>query len=702
MNGAVDGAMNGAVDGAETARWALAIDVGGTFTDVIIADRRSGALHVAKTASTPGDQAGGFFDGVAQALALAGAGPGDIDVVLHGTTVATNAILEGKGARTGMLTTAGFRHALEIGRAEIPRGANLYGWVKPKRPVPPRHVFEARERVRADGSVALALDEDSVVAAADAMAAQGLEAVAIVFLHSYANPAHERRAAEILAARLPHAELSISSEVLPVFREYERAMATAINASVQPLVGRYVGRLADGLKARGIGAPLFIMKSNGGVFPPAQAAKLGAHLALSGPAAGARGAAHLGALAGITDMLTIDMGGTSADVALIRGGEPQITAATRINDQPLALPVIDIHAIGAGGGSLAFVAAHGAIRVGPESAGAAPGPAAYGRGGERPTVTDANLVLGRIPPHLLDGAVPLDVARARAAIEAHVARPLGASVEEAARGILAIVDETMTGALKVMSVERGLDPADFTLAAFGGAGPVHGAGLMRLLGAKALFVPRHPGILCAMGLLATDLRYDFVMTRLQRAGAYDLDAMTDGFAMLGAQAEARLAEDGAPPERCALSRAADMRYARQGVELSVPFPDGPVDADAAARAVARFHELHQRLYTFCDPAAPVEIVNLRVQAIGRADHIAPPEIAAAPSRRAEPAGERLAALIGAAPIPTPIHRREALLAGHEIEGPAIIDQLDSTVVILPGQIARVDRHGNLLVTEDGA
>ena len=681
------------------APFALALDVGGTFTDVILAERSGGRLWVTKTASSPGDPATGFFAGVDKICAESGAGPDEIAMVLHGTTVATNAILEAKGARTGLVTTAGFRHVLEIGRAEIPRAANLFGWVKPKRPVPPRDVFEVAGRIRLDGSEAAPLDEAGVERVAGEIAARGLDAVAVVFLHSYANPAHERRAGEILRARLPGVEIALSVDVLPLFREYERSMATVLNASVQPVVGRYIGRLSRGLAERQIAAPLFIMKSNGGTCPPDEAARGAVHLALSGPAAGARGAAHLGRLAGLGDLLTIDMGGTSADVGLIRGGEPEITSAGRIGEHPLALPIIDIHTIGAGGGSIATVEARGAIRVGPESAGAEPGPAAYGKGGERPTVTDANLMLGRIPEALLDGEVRLDRRAAESAIETHVARPLGLDTLAAARGIVELVDNNMTGALKVMSVERGLDPRAFTLAAFGGAGPVHGARLMRLLGAPRLMVPRYPGILCAMGLLATDLRYDFAVTRLHRAGAYDLAAIEAAFSELEAQAEARLAADGIPPERRRLARAADMRYERQGVELTVPLGAGPVDEAAAARLVADFHALHQRLYTFSDAQAPVEIVNLRLEATGLTEQIMLPEIPrAVPGARPEPAGERQAALDG--PLgPVPVYRRERLMADHVIEGPAIVDQLDSTTVILEGQAAVTDRHGNLIVTE---
>jgi N-methylhydantoinase A len=680
--------------------FALALDVGGTFTDVILAERSGRRLWVAKSASVPSDPAAGFFGGVDKILAQSGANADEIAMVLHGSTVATNAILENKGARTGLVTTAEFRHVLEIGRAEIPRAANLFSWIKPKRPVLPRNVFEVAGRMRHDGSEVLALDEAALEDAAAQIAARGLEAIAVVFMHSYANPSHERRAGEILRACLPGVEISLSVDVLPLFREYERATATALNASVQPVVGRYIGRLSSGLSERGLGAPLFIMKSNGGIFPPDEAARGGVHLALSGPAAGARGAAHLGHLAGFDDILTIDMGGTSADVALIRGGEPATTTTGRIGDHPLALSIIDIHTIGAGGGSIASVAEHGAIRVGPESAGADPGPAAYGKGGTRPTVTDANLALDRIPPHLLDGEVVLDPAAAEAAIEAHIARPLGVDLLAAAHGICDLVDNNMTGALKVMSVERGLDPRAFTLAAFGGAGPMHGARLKRLLGTPRLLVPRYPGILCAIGLLATDLRYDFAVTRLQRAGAFDLAAIEATFAELTGAARARLAADGITPEQRRFARAADLRYEKQGVELTVPICEAAMTEATAARLVADFHALHDRLYTFSDPTAPVEILNLRVEAIGLTDRITLPEIArAAPGTQPEPDHERLASLYTGPRSPTPVYRREALLADHVINGPAIIDQLDSTTVILPGQSALTDRFGNLIVTE---
>ena len=681
-----------------SARYALSLDVGGTFTDVILADRAGGALHVAKSPSVPSAPADGFFGGVDKMLDLSGAGPAEIATVLHGSTIVTNAILEGKGARTGLVTTRGFRHVLEIGRAEIPRAANLFSWVKPKRPVQARHIFEVPGRVRIDGTEAAPLDEAAVEAAAEAIRAARLDAVAVVLLHSYANQTHERRVGDILRSSLPDVEIALSVDVLPVFREYERTVATALNASVQPVVRRYIGRLSAGLADRAIEAPLLVMKSNGGACPPEEAARGAVHLALSGPAAGAQGAAWLGRAAGIDDLLTIDMGGTSADVALIRNGQPALSTAGRVGVHPLAFPMIDIHTIGAGGGSIATVTEQGAIRVGPESAGADPGPACYGKGGERPTVSDANLVLGRIPPALLDGEVALAPAAAETAIRKHVAEPLGIDLIAAARGIVDLVNANMTGALKVMSVERGLDPRDFALAAFGGAGPVHGAELMRELSAARLLVPRFPGILCAIGLLTTDLRYDFAVTRLQRAGAFDAAATEAVFAELAHDADRCLEANGIPPERRRFRRSADMRYEKQGVELTVPL-NGTVTEGGLAGLVADFHALHERLYTFSEPAQPVEIVNQRVEAAGLTDKFDLPELPAAPSVRPEPAGERLACLDGDTLRATPTYRRETLLAGHRVEGPAIVDQLDSTTVLLPGQTGRADRYGNLLISE---
>ena len=677
----------------------IAIDIGGTFTDSVIANKKGNVFKVAKTASTPSNPSQGFIKSVTNVLKLADVNPSSVEVVLHGSTVVTNAILENKGAKTALITTKGFRHVLEIGRAEIPRESNLYGWIKPNRPIKPRDIFEVSERIRYDGTIFLPLDISNLNDIVKVLKEENYDAVAISLIHSYANPTHEKQLGRELSKLLPNIEISLSFEVLPIFREYERAMATVINASVQPIVSSYMKELTSELACLKINAPLFIMKSNGGIFTPKEAAKYGVHMALSGPAAGMSGAAYTGSIAGYKNLITIDMGGTSADVALVKGGMLQTSTGARINHQPLALPIIDIHTIGAGGGSIASVAKNGAILVGPESAGATPGPAAYNLGGTHPTVTDANLILGRIPPHLLGGTVLLDKNAAYKAIDEFVAKPLGTNVIEASLGIIKIVNETMHGALKLMSVERGLDPADFILTAFGGAGPVHGGDLMRLLSASGLLIPRYPGILCANGLLTTDLKYDFALTKLQRANKYDYNAMNLVFEDLEKSAQLRLSEDRVSLDRRVINRAVDLRYAGQGTELTVSFPQGLVTKETTQVAVKKFHDLHKQLYTFSDDNSPVEIINLRVQALGKSDHIGPPLIMKSESIEPKRKSVRRVVIDQTGYEDVSVFDRESLLNGHEILGPAIIDQLDSTTLILRNQKLKVDKFGNLLIRE---
>ena len=452
-------------------------------------------------------------------------------------------------------------------------------------------------------------------------------------------------------------------------------MATALNAYVQRLVGTYIGGLQAGLEKRNIAAPLLVMKSNGGVFGPRQADRQAINMALSGPAAGVIGASFVARAAGFEDSVTIDIGGTSADVSLIRGGAAAVTTEGELGPFPLALPIIDIHSIGAGGGSLARVTDIGSLQVGPESAGAVPGPAAYGRGGDKATVTDAHAALGRVPSTLLDGEMRLDVARARAAIERDVARPLGISIEDAAEGVIRIINANMTGALKVVSVERGYDPKDFTLVAFGGAGPLHGVELGRALGCRAVLVPRYPGLLCALGLLATDLQYDYARTALQRGPAYDLAAIDAVWRELEQEADEELAREGIPPDRRRFVRLADLRYAKQGFELTLEAPASALDAVTAARLVDAFHTQHERLYTFAERETQVEIVTLRLRAVGLVDKIALPEIAAAAGSKPESYERRVVRLDGAS-HDVPVYRRDVLRGGHRINGPAVVDQLE--------------------------
>jgi N-methylhydantoinase A len=679
-----------------TANAAVAIDIGGTFTDVTLLDRATGTVWNAKTPSTPADPSLAFMAGIEQALGIGRLTPAALGHVFHGTTVATNLILESKGAKAALLTTEGFKHVLEIGRHDIPRKANMYSWVKPKRPVPPERIHEVRGRLDPDGSEVTPLDEEAVRRAAAAIKADGVDAVAICFLHAYANPAHERRARAILLEALPGALVSISSEVLPIFREYERSMATILNVYVMPAVSSYVARLEGRLKDAKVPGPLLLMKSSGGVTSAETVRREPVQTALSGPAAGVMGAVYIGEKAGFRNLITIDIGGTSADICLIKNGEPGITNEGRIGDWPLNVPMIDINTIGAGGGSIARVTESGALTVGPQSAGAVPGPVCYGRGGVEPTVTDANLVLGRLEPHILDGRLTLDVKAAADAIAAKVGTPLGLDRAAAARGILSIIDNNMVGAIRVVSVERGHDPRDFVLLPFGGAGPLHGASLARLLGIKTLLVPPAPGVLSALGLLVSSLKSEFARTALQRPPHYDLDAMTRVFAELNAAAEAWLAGEGIPPAGRSIRWTASLRYVHQGFELTVPWDGTRVTADSVAATVRAFHRLHEQLYTFAQEDTPVEIVTLRVIATGELPQPALRELP--PSRDvAEAIVARQEIDVDEERRPCPVYDRAKLGAGAVLRGPAIIRQLDSTTLLFPDQVAEVERYGSLIV-----
>jgi N-methylhydantoinase A len=679
----------------------LAIDVGGTFTDITYADAATGATWVAKTPSTPSDLSRGFITAVRKVLGQAGRTPPDVLRVFHGTTTATNAILEGKTPPTALVTTTGFKFVLEIGRHDIPRHGNLYGWSKPARPVTPDHVHEVTERLDADGSVLTPLDEAEARQVARRLAQAGVPAVAVVFLHAYANPAHERRMAAILAEEYPGVLVSLSSEVLPQFREFERSMATALNAAVMPPVSRYVGLLRAALDAEGVRAPLLIMKSDGGVTSAATCVRQPVQTVLSGPSAGVVGAVSVARTAGHRDIISIDVGGTSADICLVRDGRPEITKDGMIGPFPLKLPMVDIHTIGAGGGSIATVSASGRLTVGPRSAGAEPGPVCYGRGGLEPTVTDAHLVLGRIPPALLGGEIPLDLPAARAALAERVGAALRLTVEEAAAGVVEIIDNSMARAIRTVSVGRGHDPRRFALVAFGGAGPLHACRLAELLAIPTVIVPPRPGVLSTWGLLDTDIRATFVRT----VGPDDRRATGDAAAPrlegvwreLEAQARAWLDGEEVPRERQRFERAADLRYEHQSFELTCAAGDGPVTAAMLSGLVATFHAEHRRLYTYDLPRAPIELVNLRVTAIGALPRRGEAGAAGAAATRDAKTGERRVYFRGAGWLVTPSYDRARLRDGQEIVGPAVIEQDDATPLVAPGFAARVDAAGNLLL-----
>ena len=665
---------------------AVAVDIGGTFTDIALHDAKSGQIWRAKTPSVPADPSQAFLTGVRIALEEAGRRAPMLGRVLHGTTVATNMILEGKGARTALVTTAGFRHVLTIGRQDIPRRANYLAWVKPARPVPASRVLEVRERIGSGGVVIEKLDEVSVQAAAEGCRALGVEAVAICLLHSFANPAHERRVAEMLRKILPGVAVTASSDVLPVVREYERSLATVLNAIVMPGVATYVARIERRLADEKVTAPLLFMQSNGGVAGGATIRRAPALTALSGPAAGVVGARDVAAACGIKDIITVDIGGTSADICLVKNGEIALTQRGHVGDWPLPLPMVDMVTIGAGGGSIARVA-DATLTVGPQSAGADPGPAAYGRGGQQATVTDAHVVLGHLPAALLGGRMTLDAMAARRAIERQVAQPLGLSPEAAARGVLAIIDNNMMGALRIVSVERGHDPRDFTLVPFGGAGPLHGCALAGLLGITRIVVPAAPGVLCADGLLAADLKAEFSQT-LPKAGAIDLEMARTIYADLERQTEQWLeAENVAPGDR-QRSRIALLRYHGQGGELAVGW------ADTKAGVEAAFAAAHKSLYGFT-LEAPVELITLRVEARGRMPQPPRPLLAAGSGAKSHGV-TKVHFASGTAEVP--LFDRASFGAGDRLAGPAIISQLDATTLVLPGWTADVHPSGAMLLT----
>jgi N-methylhydantoinase A len=671
-----------------TATYAVAIDIGGTFTDISLLDRTSGTVWRAKTPSVPSDPSVAFMTGVNLVLEQAGLTADALDQVLHGTTVATNMILEGKGAKTALVTTRGFRHVLEIGRQDIPRHANLFAWVKPRRPVPASRIFEVDERIGTGGIVLEDLDEDSVAKVADAIRATGAEAVAICLVHAYANHDHENRVAALLREALPDLAVTASTDILPVVREYERSLATVLNASVMPGVSTYVARLENRLADAGVTSPLLLMQSNGGVAGTAAIRMAPALTALSGPAAGVVGACDVAAACGIEDLITVDIGGTSADICLIRKGKVGLTQHGRVGNWPLSLPMVDMVTIGAGGGSVAGVS-DGTLSVGPRSAGAHPGPAAYGHGGMEPTVTDAHVVLGHLPVDLLGGRMALDQSAAQKAVEDGVATPLGLALDAAARGILAIVNNNMVGAVRTISVERGHDPRNFTLVPFGGAGPLHGCALADLLGISQVMVPPAPGLLCADGLLAADLKAEFTRA-LPTPGRIDQQKADRLFAALEADAQAWLDHEKVPAASRETVHRALLRFHGQGGEIAVEWSTKPADTEAA------FRNAHTALYGFVLDAG-IELVTLRVEAAGRTTPSPHRYLAEIPPP--EPT-QLTTVLWEGGPQETPIYARETLGAGAHVTGPTILTQLDTTTIVPPGWAGTIHRSGALILRKE--
>ena len=687
----------------------IGVDVGGTFTDVVLHDPRSGALHVAKTLTTPGDLARAVMAGVDAVLAESGKRPSDVGALLHATTVATNAILERKGARTALLTTEGFRDVLILGRQKRYETYDLY-FRKPAPLTRRRHVHEVRERVDADGNVVTPIDLESLDPVADRLLAEGIESAAIVFLHSYANPDHERAAAQRLAERAPGLAISVSCDVSPRIREYERSSTTVANAFVKPIVARYLDRLRETLTRRGFAAPLHVMQSNGGLVTPEVARDFPVRIVESGPAAGVLLARHVGRLESADRVLTFDMGGTTAKLGVVDDGEPAIAStfevdtidSRRYSGLPLSTPAIELLEIGAGGGSIASTDGR-TIRVGPESAGADPGPICYGGGGDRPTVTDANLALGYLDPgNFNGGAMTLDPEAAAAGLRRHIADPLGLSLEDAAWGVHAVANAGMERAMRVMSVERGRDPRRYVLVAFGGAGPVHAARIARALSIPRVIVPAAAGVGSAVGLLTADVRIDVTVTRAMtlEAGAGDRIAATY------AELEALVARE-APrlgPAAPRLSRYARLRQIGQGFEIGVDLPGGPIDDEYVDRAIEAFHAAYERDYGYRDEASGVEAVDWCLAATFLDDATGPFEAAAVPRRedgridgvRRAYLPER-AAWTDCRVLDRATLAREAAARAGGLPGPAIVEDPESTILALPGDRLSMSGRGDVIV-----
>jgi N-methylhydantoinase A len=682
--------------------WRVGVDSGGTFTDICLFEDVSGRVEVWKVSSTPDDPSRGIAEGVEQGIGRIGAVAGDVAYFGHGTTVGTNALIQHRGVKTGLITTAGFRDLLEIGRQKRP---DLYDLQAEKAAVLVARDLrlEVPERVRHDGTIETALDEQAVRDAVRTLKAAGVEAVAICFLYGFVRPEHEDAARRIVAEEFPEAFACTSHEVAPEFREYERMSTAVVNAYLGPVMGRYISRLAERLTALGLTAAPHLTQSNGGVIGFEQAARLPVRTVLSGPSTGVVAAQEVGRMIGLPDLITFDMGGTSTDVALLQGGACRLTNEAIVHGYPIKAPMLDIHTVGAGGGSIAYVDSGGLLKVGPRSCGAFPGPVCYDKGNTEAAVTDANVVLQTLnPTHLLGGRMAVRQDLARAAI-ARLADQLGMGVMETAQGIISVVTANMARAIRVVSVQRGHDPRDYTLAAFGGAGPLHAARLAKELDISRILVPRNPGILCAMGLLLTDLRADFATTRLMTLGRAITPAMEDAFRTLRAEADAWFEGEGIAAGSQKITRTVDMRYAGQNYELPISLPDGPVTPASLDHLAEGFAEAHRRMYGFVAEGEAVQLVTFRIEAAGLVRKARfQPQAEAGPDASAAITGRRDMWLPEAGGfVSCPVYDRERLQAGNRIAGPAIVEQMDTTTIVLPGMMAVVEPYMNLIL-EAGA
>lgn len=686
----------------------LGVDVGGTFTDLILVDLKTQELTVHKTASTPSNPAIGVVKGLKAICEKAGIKTSDIDSLFHGTTVGTNSMLEHDGAVTGMITNDGFRDILHIGRHQRPQHYSIMQdlpWQN--RPlIRRRHRHTVAGRLDAAGRELTPLDEGALRIAARTLAAEGVEAVLVGFLFSYVNPMHEQRAAEILREEMPDAFVTTSSDVAPQFREFERFTTGAMSAFIGPKVRRYIIQLQQEFGDQGVKGELHVMTSSGGVATPAMIAEKPASTLLSGLVAGVRGGAWIGSHIGADRLITLDIGGTSADIGIVVDGRLTMADArsASIAGFPVMLPMIDIHTIGAGGGSIAYVDRGGAFRVGPESAGADPGPAAYGNGGDKPTVTDANLVLGRLAPqNFLGGDMTLD-ADAALLVITRLANQLGRTPEETAEGALTVLNSNMANAIRSRTVQKGIDPRDFTLSGFGGAGPLHAAEVAGMLGVRRVLIPPHPGITSALGLLTADLEYHALRTAFAVKGQVDHPRLTSLFDNMETELNAIFQRDGVPVSKRRMLREGDLRYVGQGYELKIDMPDGPLDAASLEKVWQDFHNRHRAEYGHAFEASPIEIVTVKVRGLGEVEKLGKPQ-AVTRTSKAVPVGQGKCVFRVDDKLQTyqtPYFDRASLPTDQVMTGPAILLQTDSTTVVPPGWSFVVDTFANVLMTREEA
>lgn len=706
--------MKASVSGSSE-KLSIGIDIGGTFTDVVVMGGRRGVVAKYKVDTTPDALENCFIQGLERANG--GLTSHEIARLLHATTIATNTVLEGKGARTALLVTEGFRDVLEIARQRRP---SLYDLLaeKAKPLVPRRLVFEVKERIGADGNVIVPLEEAELARLPDVIRSSRVESVVVALLFSYLNPVHEAHIRDYLRKQLPGHSIVVSSDIIPEFREFERTSTAVLVGYLKPIFERYTSKLVKRLEERSYNPDkLLIMNSAGGLTSASAASERPHTLVESGPAAGVIAAAFLARAMAEPYVISFDMGGTTAKASLIESGQYRTTTeyeigggvhqslAVRFTGYPIKAPMIELTECSAGGGSIAAPDGLGGLKVGPRSAGADPGPVCYGRGGEEPTVTDANLVLGRInPDYFVGGEAKLDLARATKVIQSKIAEPLRLSLTDAAAGIIAIVNAHMMRILRVVSVSRGLDPRVFSLVAFGGAGPLHAADLAAELGLSKVIIPEAPGVFSALGLLWADLRADFSATarkNLNSENIVDLQTMLD---RLEQDAALWLGKEKVPIGRRVLLRSADMRYPLQNYEINVTLPMGPIHASWLKRACDAFHAAHQRLYSYCDRGEQVQLVNLRVAAIGQTEHAKPRLLERGSANpKAAQKSERKVRFQESSELQTcPIFERDRLLAGNEVWGPAVIEQADSTTLVPPSFKALVDPHGRLIMTQNAA